>query len=346
MKTYRQFSPISSITSGPRLSNIELLRILAMLLVLVVHADFWALGEPLASDFFTSSCNAVFRTMIQSSSIVCVNVFILISGWFGIRFSLKGLSSFIFQCAYFIIGIYIATLLAGETAFSINGIAQCLCLTKAYWFIKAYLGLYILSPVLNTYVGNSSERLQKTVLISFFIFQTAYGWSNAAVFIKSGYSTFSFIGLYILANYVRYHHIDFIARYGGPIFIMTVIINTCLYIFVTLNHLHLSIYSYANPFVIIGALGLLGLFLRINIKSNRLINWIATSAFAVYLLHTNTNLFVPTFKPIILSLYESYSGISCIGMILGFLLLTFLIAVLLDQPRKCLWTLLSKSVFQ
>lgn len=35
---------ITSITAGPRQSNFELLRILAMFLVLVVHSDFWSIG--------------------------------------------------------------------------------------------------------------------------------------------------------------------------------------------------------------------------------------------------------------------------------------------------------------
>lgn len=37
---------ISSITKGPRESNFELLRIIAMLLVLIVHTDYWALSSP------------------------------------------------------------------------------------------------------------------------------------------------------------------------------------------------------------------------------------------------------------------------------------------------------------
>lgn len=42
------------------------------------------------------------------------------------------------------------------------------------------------------------------VLICFFTFQTFYAcFTTSATFIDRGYSTFSFIGLYLLARYIR-----------------------------------------------------------------------------------------------------------------------------------------------
>ncbi len=194
---------ISSITSGPRKTNIELLRILAMFLVLVVHAYFWSLGAPSLQDIkenFLPSCTRIF---IESISIVCVNTFIFISGWFKIHPTLKGFANFIFQCAYFLFGIYAVLVCTGHADLSIKGIAGCLCLTPVNWFIKAYIGLYILAPVLNFFVENSSKKQLGLLLISFYTFQTIYGLSGAAKFIDHGYSTFSFIGLYLLAQYVK-----------------------------------------------------------------------------------------------------------------------------------------------
>ncbi len=206
---------ISSITSGPRQSNIELLRILAMFLVLVVHADFWALGRPAAEDFSINPLNAFTRTIIESISIVCVNVFILISGWFGIRPSLKGFCNFVFQCAFFLFGIYAIMLATGYAQLTFKGIAGCLCLTSANWFIRAYAGLYILAPILNIFIEKSSKRTLELFLIAFFIFQSIWGWLGAAKFVEQGYSTFSFIGLYILARYTRMYVDEKVTAWGG-----------------------------------------------------------------------------------------------------------------------------------
>lgn len=191
--------------AGDRLlrdSNLELLRIVAMFLVLVVHADFLSLGRPTRVEIQSVPLASYTRFFIGSLSIVCVNVFILISGWFGIRPSVKSFSNFIFQCLFFSIGLYVVFILTGKNQFSLKGLAGCLFF-KGYWFIYAYIGLYILAPILNAFVNTIKEGQIKLFLMVFFLFQTMYGWSSFASFFVGGYSTISFIGLYVLGRYLR-----------------------------------------------------------------------------------------------------------------------------------------------
>lgn len=198
------------ISREPRQSNFELLRIVAMFLILVLHSDFWTLGAPTWDDFIITPFAATTRTTFQAVSIVSVNIFILISGWFGIRSNLKSLLNFLFQCMYFLFGIYAVLLLIGKVQLTPSAILDCFLLTAANWFIKAYLGLYLLSPVLNAFVDKVSKQSFQKVLISFFIFQTCFGITNAAQFIDFGYSTFSFVGLYLLARYLRIYGLPII----------------------------------------------------------------------------------------------------------------------------------------
>lgn len=335
---------ISSITKGPRQSNIELLRILAMFFVLIKHVDFWTLGGPLTEDFATSPINAWMRTIVESATDVCVNVFVLISGWFGIRFSFKGLFNFIFQCAYFANCIYFVMLMTGYSQLSFWGIAGCLCLSGVNWFVLAYVGLYILTPALNLFIEHASKTLYRNILILFFLFQSIYGFVNSAFFIERGYSTFSFIGLYLLARYVRENHEGLVTRLGGMAYVISVICNSVLYYANTSLHIPTDVYAYANPLVIIGALGLLGFFWKLKISPNRIINWVAGSAFAVLLLHLNPYIGDPIFKVKALEIYENFSGVSYIGMILIFLIFVFVLAIILDQPRKWIWNLIVKKM--
>lgn len=188
----------------PRQSNIELLRIISMLMILVVHTDFWALGGPKLADFYANPANAITRTVIQSITIVAVNVFIMISGWFGIKPRLRGLCNFLFQCAFFYIGIYLALLTIGLEPLSMKNISACLCITPVNWFIMCYFALYLLSPLMNAFLEKASKRQLEIFLVIFYIFQTIWGWPfGGADFVKSGYSPFSFIGLYILARYLH-----------------------------------------------------------------------------------------------------------------------------------------------
>lgn len=183
-----------------RESNIELLRIVAMFLVLTVHADFLSLGTPTQSELQIAPVASYTRFFIESLSIVCVNVFVLISGWFGIKASTKSFLRFIFQCFFFLIGIYAASILFGHNAFSLRGIFKCTFYVN--WFITAYICLYILAPALNAFVRIADKSQLQLFLLVFFTFQTLYGWIGGQLF-SNGYSTLSFIGLYILGRYLN-----------------------------------------------------------------------------------------------------------------------------------------------
>lgn len=72
-----------------RQSNIELLRIISMLLVLMVHADFFSLGIPSHDLMLASPGQFTFRVLVEFLSILCVDIFVVISGWFSIRLSVR-----------------------------------------------------------------------------------------------------------------------------------------------------------------------------------------------------------------------------------------------------------------
>lgn len=187
-----------------RESGIELLRIIAMLMVMFVHADFLAMGAPSSADIINNVADASVRVWIQALTMCCVDIFVLISGWFSINPKIKSVSAFLFQCLFFYIGLYIVLMLLGQTNLSVKGLKICIVATKLNWFIKSYLFLYILAPVLNTYVQQIDRKTQRNVLLAFYSMLFVYGWLFDATYeIANGCSTLSFIGLYLLARYIR-----------------------------------------------------------------------------------------------------------------------------------------------
>lgn len=329
---------ISSVTTGPRQSNFELLRIVAMFFVLVVHADFLSLGKPTADDFIQNPMNAWTRTFIESISIVCVNVFILISGWFGIKASLKGFLTLFFQCFFFSFSIYSILLITGRVSLSYRGLFSALSLLPdSWWFIPAYIGLYILSPILNSFLQEKNIKSIFFTLCAFYIFQTLWGWTGVAPFIQNGFSTISFVGLYILARFIRLLKINNL-KWGGVIYIISIILLTLIYwIQQSFLNFNLYLFAYVNPLVVLASIGLLMFFANLKIKRSRFINCIAKSSFAVYLLHTNYFVFDNIFSPIIKNIYFKYSGIICLITMLSILLTIFSISIILDKPRIWLW---------
>lgn len=326
-----------------RMSNIELLRFVAMILVLIVHANFFALGSPTQQDVLTNPASSLARMVFQSFAIVCVNVFVLISGWFGIHPSVRGFSNFIFQCLFFLCGIYFVMWGVGLIPLTLKGLAGCLVLLNWNWFIKAYIGLYILAPVLNAFVENSDRKTHLYVLLSFFAFQTIYSWvSNGAVFFESGYSTMSFIGLYLLARYINVYKPRILFYpphyYAWMYLLITIVMSSISFLSVKYGHGILSgkMYSYVNPLVIMSAMMLLLWFKGLEIKS-KFINWCAASSFAIFLLHTNPNICEQYYTPMVRKLYSTYNGVECIFAILGFIILVAVLAILIDQIRKLIW---------
>ena len=324
-----------------RQSNIELLRILAMFLVLLVHADYFSLGAPTVQDIQNSPYDAFLRIFFESISIVCVNVFVLISGWFGIKPSFKGLSNFIFQCLFFLCGLYLVTIIIGVNEFSLKGLAGCVFATKLNWFIKAYLLLYFLSPVLNAFVKSATQRTYKLVLISFFLFTCTYGWIGAAAFMDHGYTTLFFIGLYLLARYIRLYSPKWSSY--SPVFFFTVycfcvilVSSVSFYIpYFFGKRIPLDLYSYICPTTIIGALSLLLSFAKIKIQSN-IINWCGVSCFAVFLMHVSPST-LWHFRDLFVQLHEQYSVAQF--WLATFIILSsiFVLSILLDKIRILLW---------
>lgn len=337
--TYILIMAISSITTGPRQSNFELLRLVAMFLVLVVHADFSSLGEPSLRDFQSDIVGSTLRVFIESLSIVCVNVFILISGWFGIRQSLKSFCNFLFQCFFFLGGTYTCLVVLNRTPLNLSGLLTCFGLNN--WFIMSYLGLFILAPIINPFLDTCGKKKLGLTILSFYVFQTLCGWPGFAKYFELGYSTLSFVGLYLIGRYLRI--CNGLRNFISPLLFHWICFGICsisltgIYIIQVYSGIKLGVFSFINPLVVVSSVFLFLGFAHLKLKHNRYINFMAKSAFAVFLLHTQSYIFDRIYKVTLRELFSEYSGLSFLLFATFFLLCIFTCAILLDQPRKWLW---------
>lgn len=72
--------------ASQRLSNMELLRIISMLMVLAVHFDGASLGLPqLSGNVDRMNGRRAWQLATESITIIGVNCFTLLSGYFGIK---------------------------------------------------------------------------------------------------------------------------------------------------------------------------------------------------------------------------------------------------------------------
>lgn len=81
-----------------RQSNMELLRIISMLFILLLHSNHMGIAEIYN---LPNRTEAYMRFFIEVISIIGVNCFILISGYFRIKLKIKNFCSLVFHIYFF-----------------------------------------------------------------------------------------------------------------------------------------------------------------------------------------------------------------------------------------------------
>lgn len=327
-----------------RESNIELLRIAAMFMVMILHVIL-GLGIPTQQEALTQPLPTLSRLFFELFSIGSVNAFVLISGWFGIKPSIKRLSSFVFQCIFITWGIFIIMTVFGLSPFSLKSLDENLFVRS--WFIQAYLILYLLSPALNLII-EQNKKAHLYVLIGLMAMEFIYDTCAMDRVFGGGYSALHFIILYLLAGYVRRYGIwSIIEKYAFVWFLVVVVFFTG-FRFWLVSHGYPQIQrlgQYSSPIIIFTGLCLFLGFKRLKIQS-RFVNWVAASSFAVYLLHTNPLILSPVYIKFANSLFVNHSGVAYLGLIFLYMAAWFAISVLIDQIRIICWKKFSPVIFK
>lgn len=335
------------VLGGGRESGIELARILSMLLVVLSHAGVYSVGMPKIADFEANPVSSSLLCVYEAFTYVCVNIFVLISGWFGILFKMKRLLSLVFQVLFICFSTWLILFLMGIAHRPDHwGVVQMVTL-NSYWFVPAYLILYLLSPLLNSFVESSGRGEVKKFLILFFIMQTVWGMFLKREWFNYGYSPLSFIGLYVLAQYIH--------RYKPKAFCKSRCFDVALYILLSLSTALLSIlqivchhgdgwlpFMYLSPLVIFASVFFFLVFIKTKIRS-RVINWVASSVFAVYLVNCEPD----SYAFFTSTIGEWSNELSLTNFLLyscGLVALTFVSGILIDRIRLFLWHRLDRRL--
>lgn len=324
-----------------RSSNIELLRIVAMLLVIFLHANYLSLGVIKVDDINNEPVISFVRILFQQLCIVSVNIFVLIAGWFGIKPSLKGAMSLLYQVFFFSL-LITATMIFMGVETSLKSVLLPFYFGVSWWFVPAYLILYAVSPILNTFCEKTSPKVQFFTLVAFFSVQFIYDFIGSYAHFIKGYSAISFIGLYILARFVKLHS-EKLKSISRKTNILLYLLFTIIPVLLTyINCPRIIWLAYNNPFVIAASLFILLAFVKIQFD-NKFINYIACSAFSIYLVHMHP-LVIPYFIRTMKTAYETLGGDIYILFVVGLAIVFGLLCVMLDKLRIASWNFLYKTI--
>lgn len=353
-------TPRNDEAESVRQSSFELLRIVAMFLVLIVHADFYSLGSPAYDDTVSHPVSSMMRYVVESLSLVCVNVYIIISGYFGIKLRVKGVLKFVFLVVFWRLLINIG-FLGAENLGVVNTHLTFrrfvyLCIPGFEdWFVMAYIMLLFFAPLLNSFIEKCSLRRLWVYVLVYEGCQILFSWGIDAWYcFNMGYSFLSFVGLYLLGAALRRTKCGRM-RYNPIVCYLVISVAVAMIVFITNRFVpetllsgivNTRFYPYYNGlFVLLSSAFLFLGFKRLNFSS-RVVNYIAASSFAVYLLHMHP--LIREFYIFVCNyLFKNYSTWPYIGLISAFIAGVFFTAVSVDLARRWLWSRISdKEAFK
>lgn len=228
----------------------------------------------------------------ESTSICAVDTFILISGYFGIKWRKKGLFNLLFQVLFYSFAVYGVCVATGILQFDKSEFVHCFKAFYDSWsFITFYIVLYFVSPWLNAF----SKVCEKKQLLFFIIIF----WIAENVIMRAS-GGLNYCLLYLIGRYVAKCEIDnssvIVSKTFSGYIVSTLVIFIISYSSYKIMHLdaismHDFIfgYSYASPFVIMQALFLFLVFAHWKIQS-KLINWLAASCLSIFLIHMHPSI--------------------------------------------------------
>lgn len=346
---------LPSASEKQRQSNFELLRIVAMLLVMVVHADFFSLSHPDAAFIASHPAGAYMRYLVEAMALVCVNVFVLVSGYFGIRPNARRVANFLFMVLFYQIGIVLAyvgyhRLTGTPMAESADELLEMCRPLVSYWFVAAYLILMCLAPILNRFIANSTPRQLWTFALCYWILELYFGYYTDTF--SAGYGALAFINLYVIGAAVKKTPglplksalaagTAYLGICALTALIMLAIVGGIDQPQVTTQAVTLFI-DYTGINVMLASVALFLFFKHLKINS-KAVNFVAGSAFAIYLLHMHP-LLCPTYREVCRELYFGNSLWPYLGKITAFIAAIFAAALLIDQVRKLLWRLICRLI--
>ena len=269
-------------TQNQRQSNIELLRCFAMLCIIVYHLCLFALvGVSTGTKLYQA---------LQIPLHIGVPLFVLISGYFGIRFSLKGLMRLCSKGYFYFVPFAVIPMILTHSG-GVKDVLKSVFIFgfDAQWYLNTYLYLFLFSPIINRYLENITKS-QRLYLLAILTFMSVYigNVTEGDVCLVEGKNLTNFLLLYTLGNSLRHYqeHINGCSQF--KLVITYLLFNAFLvigfmYIPIIAGKIWKYSYAYDSPIIMVNSVWMFAIFSKLDVKS-RFVNWMGSGVFACYLL--------------------------------------------------------------
>lgn len=284
---------------GTRTSNLELYRIIIMLLIVAHHYVVNSgVLELMYETPFTG--NSIFLFLFGMWGKIGINCFVLITGYFMCKNSItmKRFLKLLLEVEFYKILIYIVFVASGYEAISLSGIAKAILPVRAIStnFTGCFLVFYLCIPFLNILVKNMNER-QHLLLLSLTLFTYVFMGTLPKFSVTMNYVSW-FICLYFIASHMRFYPKNLFEKTRLWGICTVVLIAICAlsviccvwlgskmdkqmaYYFVSDSNTLLAVCMGVSSFLF---------FKNLKVRQSKVINMVASSTFGVLLIHANSD---------------------------------------------------------
>lgn len=347
-----------------RMANIEVLRLLAMAMVVSLH--YLAKGDLLAKLTEPLSAQGHLSWILESFSIAAVDVYVLISGYFLVEtgFRCRRVISLVLQVMFYTCLLPVVLIAAGVLSvdeITFYNILQCIFPTNMlhYWFVSAYVLMFLFTPVLNAAVhGMKKGQLQTAIFLLLLMESVSKTLIPVRLELDNlGYDAYWFMVVYLIAAYIRLYGIPFLEKKGRAglcyilacfgMYLLTMLIRCGYLVTGQFENFMESAYGYNHLLTIGAAIALFYFFKDMEFgkggsRTGDVICRIAPCSFGVYLLHEQIN--VRYEWPLWLGADQCRSALSLLGHWLGAILTVMVIGLAVDYVRSLLFLAVGKRL--
>ncbi len=286
----------------PRNYGIDALRCLAMFCIACLHV--------MNQGGAAGAARGAAASLLQPLRVICscgVNLYALISGWVLVngKFRPARILELWLQVLFWNLVI------AGVGSLILPGIMEGYWLRylmpvtqKCFWYFSAYVGVWLLTPILNPGIRSLTEKqARRMVLALFLVFSLGttlgYAWQGDPWYIGTGYSVLWLLALYLMGACARHGRLG---ERRSPWTLLLIaaaaVALSCCFRGILDNAGELPefwekqrnmLLNFNRPALTVCSLALLLLFARLRIPKSLegLIRWLSPLTFGVYIIHVH-----------------------------------------------------------
>lgn len=325
-----------------RNSNIELLRIISILLIIISHYS-------VHSSIVTNNLPMGFNRLLFENAVlgnIGVIIFILITGYYLISnekpFKLKKFLNLYLEVLFYSSIFYFIFILLGREKITVLGLLHNLIPIShaSYWFMSVYLIMYLFSFYINKFL-NSLKREEhfRFILISLIILTIGL-ITNSLYYITE---LLQFIIFYSIGGYLKKYPDNKLNQIKKNYIILFITIILLIFSTILIDLLSkkyavfigLSSYYYSRNSIlsILFSISIFNIFVLRKERSNKIINYISQYVLGVYLISDNNYVRSVLWSDILRVPDYVYSRPFIIHMIFS-VVIVFVVCLVIEFVRK------------